>query len=522
MQGAYDVIIIGAGSAGCTLAARLSADPECRVLLLEAGGPDKRLEIRMPAAFSKLFRTSADWDYRTEPQAELGGRRLYWPRGKVLGGSSSINAMIYVRGHRLIYDRWLAEGCEGWGWDDVQPLFRRSEAFFRGASPAHGVDGPLHVVEPRQPHRLSRAYIEAATGVGLARNDDFNEGEQEGVGFYHLNQRKGRRWSAADAFLKPALGNRNLRVETGALALRVLFEGRRAAGVEYSKDGSVERVSAGCVVLSGGAVNSPQLLMLSGVGPARDLEALGLPVVADLRGVGANLHDHLCLAIGHECRRPITLDSALSPTNLARFLAAGRGPLTSNVAEAGGFVRLDPQSEVPELQFHFAPAWYVNHGFDNPESAGVTLGPTLVTPASRGRLRLASADPTEHPRLDPAYLTERADLDVMVEGVRLARRILASEPLTKDLKAERYPGGEEDTAAIEASICRRVESLYHPVGTCRMGKDEMAVVDPRLRVHGIEGLSVADASIMPIIPNGNTNAPTIMIGEKAAEILGGG
>lgn len=522
MSATHDVVVVGAGSAGCTLVGRLSADPACRVLLLEAGGPDRRREIRIPAAFSKLFKSEVDWNYSTEPQPELADRRLYWPRGKVLGGSSSINAMIYIRGHRAIYDQWRGMGCEGWGYVELLPYFKRSEAFHDGESAGHGGGGPLHVSEPRDPNVLSSRFVDAAVEAGLPRNEDFNVGEQEGVGLYHLTQKRGRRWSAADAFLKPALSRSNLTVETDALALRVLFEGRRAVGVEYEQQGEVKRAMAAEVVLAGGAVSSPQLLMLSGIGDAAELERLQIPVVADRPGVGSNLQDHLVVVVGYECLHPVTLASAESLGNLARFLLLGRGPLSSNVAEAGGFARLDSASEMPELQFHFTPSWFVRHGFDNPAGHGMSLGPTLVRPQSRGRMTLRSADPSEPPRLDPRYLTDRFDLDTLVKGVRLARHILGSPALAAFRGAERFPGAEvEETSLLEHFVRRYAESLYHPVGTCKMGLSSMSVVDPELRVHALDGLRVADASIMPLIPNGNTNAPSIMIGEKAADLVAG-
>jgi choline dehydrogenase len=516
----YDTIIVGAGSAGCVLTRRLSADPSHSVLLLEAGPPDKKTEIHIPAAFSKLFKTDLDWAYETVPQPNLGGRELYWPRGRMLGGCSSINAMIYIRGHRAIYDEWAAAGNRGWSYDEVLPLFKRSESFCEGESAFHGSSGPLQVSELRDPNPISRAIVEAARAHGLAANDDFNAERQEGVGFYHVTQKNGKRHSTATAFLKPVLGRENLTVETGALVTRVTFKDRRATGVEYVRDGRVLTAEADDVVLCGGAINSPQLLMLSGVGPVAELERHGIQPVQDLPGVGANLQDHLLYVAAWESLQPVSLANAESIGALARYLLFKKGPLTSNVGEAGGFVRLDPGAPAPDLQYHFAPSWFVDHGLGNPEGHGIGIGPTLLRPASRGSIKLASADPTAHPRIDPAYFDAPEDLEVLLAGVRLAREIAAEAPLRDFLGEEATPGSAaQSDDELRAAIRRTVETLYHPVGTCKMGGDADAVVDDRLRVHGVDGVRVADASIMPVIPNGNTNAPAIMIGEKAAELL---
>ena len=390
----YDYVIVGAGSAGCVLANRLSEAPEAKVLLLEAGGPDKEKEIHIPVGFPALFKTEVDWAYETEPQERLADRRLYWPRGKVLGGSSSINAMIYIRGHRALYDRWAELGNQGWGYDDLLPYFKRSEDFVGGASEIHGTGGPLSVVVPRDPNPLSRAFVSAAASVlGVPRDVDFNREEQEGVGLYDVTQRGGKRCSTAVAFLRPAMARPNLTVETGAHAASILVEGGRATGVSYLQGGTEERVEAGEVVLCGGAVNSSQLLLLSGIGPASDLEALDIPVVTDLPGVGSNLQDHLIVLVNYECPKPISLASAESLGSLIKYLFLKKGHLTSNVGEAGGFVRTEPGKAFPDLQFHFAPGCFINHGFDNPEHHGFTIGPTLVDSRSRGRLWLRSRDP---------------------------------------------------------------------------------------------------------------------------------
>ncbi len=518
----YDYLIVGAGSAGCVLAHRLSEDPGTSVVLLEAGGPDTQREIHIPAGFPKLFKTEVDWAYETEPQQQLGDRRLYWPRGKVLGGSSSINAMIYIRGHRATYDEWAGLGNPGWSYGEVLPYFKRSENYEQGASEHHGTGGLLNVALPRAPNPLSLAFIEAAAEVGLERNDDFNGERQEGAGLYHLTQKKGQRHSTAAGFLKPAMRRPNLRVVTGALATRLLLDGTRVTGAEYLKDGALETAAAGETVLCGGTVNSPQLLMLSGIGPAAGLEDHDIAVAVDLPGVGDNLLDHLFLTLNYECRKPITLAAAESLGNVARYLLFKKGLLTSNVGEAGGFVRLRPDAAAPELQFHFAPSYYVNHGFDNPEGHGFGIGATMVQPRSKGRLTLRSADPQQPPAIAPDYLTDRADLEVLIEGARLGRRIAQASPFDAYRGREVVPGAEAgDSDGLEAAVRRGVETLYHPVGTCKMGSDPQAVVDAELKVHGVDALRVADASIMPTIMNGNTNAPTIMIAEKAADLIRG-
>jgi choline dehydrogenase-like flavoprotein len=514
----YDYVIVGAGSAGCVLANRLSADARARVLLLEAGGADRGLEVRVPAAFSKLFRSRRDWAFEAEPEPQFDGRRLFVPRGRMLGGSGSMNAMIYIRGHRADYDAWDAAGCAGWAYEDVLPYFRRAEGQSRGSSEYHGELGPLRVADIRAPHALSLAFVDAAKQAGFTLNPDFNGAEQEGFGLYQVTQRGGRRWSPVDAYLKPAARRRNLTVRTGARATRVLFDEGRAVGIEYRRRGRLEvaRLERE-VVIAAGAIQSPQLLMLSGVGAAEQLETHDLEIVVDLPGVGRNLQDHPVAPVcfythGHE-----TLMHAESLANLGRFLMGGRGPLTSNVAEAGGFVRSRRELPAPDLQFHFAPAVFAAHALDK-SGDGFTIGPTLVAPRSRGRVTLRSADPADPPCITTGQLVERHDMDVLVEGVRIARQLAAQSALASHCREEHLPGTEVDTPqAVEAFLRQHAELLYHPVGTCKMGSDEHAVVDSQLRVRGVAGLRVADASVMPIIVRGNTNAPTIMIAERAAE-----
>ncbi|HUJ19891.1 MAG TPA: GMC family oxidoreductase N-terminal domain-containing protein [Bryobacteraceae bacterium] len=509
----FDFLIVGAGSAGCVLAARLSEDPSARVLLLEAGERDTRKEIHIPAAFPRIFKSSADWAYQTEPQPRLNGRRLFWPRGKVIGGCSSINAMIYIRGQRQDFDSWRDAGNPGWSFEDVLPLFRAMES---------RTGGPLHVTDLRAPHRLSRAYLEACAECGIPLNPDFNGDTQEGAGLYQVTQKGGRRHSAAAAYLKPALRRPNLTVATGAHATRVLFEGRRAVGVEYVKNGRLEQARAGEVVLCGGAVNTPQLLMLSGIGPRDHLQTIGVPVLEDLPGVGANLQDHLAMIICDRCTQPVTLDHAGSARDFLSWLFLKTGPLTSNIAEGGAFVRSRPGYKEPNLQFLFGPVFFIQHGFVKPSGHGFSLGPVLLHPRSRGTIRLRSHDPFDPPLIQPNYLEDPEDLAQLIDGVRLARRILAAHAFDAFRKDEFLPGASaESDEEVAAAIANMAETLYHPVGTCRMGTGGGAVVDSALRVHGLRQLRVADASIMPTVTGGNTNAPAILIGEKASRMIRG-
>lgn len=520
----YDYVIVGAGSAGCVLAARSSEDPDCQVLLLEAGPPDKKLEIRIPAAFNKLFKTKYDWAYETEPQANLDGRAMFWPRGKTLGGSSSLNAQMYVRGNSLDYDHWAELDNLGWAFGDVLPYFERSERSERGSAPGRGVSGPLNIADLRDPNPTTVAFLEAAEQAGIPRTKDVNGPDQDGLDFTQVTQKRGRRWSAADAYLKPARKRRNLTVATGAHALRIILEGSRAVAVEYIADGKTQRDPVHEVIVCGGAINSPQLLMLSGIGPADQLTAHDIPVVVDLPGVGKNLQDHLAIMDIVHSKERVTLAAAESLRNLARFLALGRGMLTSNVGEACGFVRTRPELDAPDLELVFAPVPFINHGLAPPPGHGITIGSIAVTPRSVGELTLRSADPFAAPRIEPNYLSDAdgEDLRVLVEGSKIARRIFDAPAFARYVGEPLLPAVRPttDDELIE-HIRRDSQTLYHPVGTCKMGTDDRAVVDPELRVHGIDGLRVVDASIMPTIPRGHTHASTVMIAEKAVDLIRG-
>jgi len=521
---AYDYIIVGAGSAGCVLASRLTEDPHTRVLLLEAGGADKGLYIRIPAAFSKLYKTKLDWNYETEPEPSLHNRSLYWPRGKMLGGSSSMNAMIYARGNPLDYDHWESLGNAGWGFKDLLPYFKKSEMQQHGESAYHGGSGPLHVSDLRRVNPLTRAFLEAAEALGHPRNPDFNGAHHEGVGVYQVTQKNGRRHSCADAYLCPALTRRNLSVLTEAHAARVLVETGRARGLEYLQAGTRKTVRADReIILAGGSVNSPQLLLLSGIGPVDEVRKAGIHAVHDLPGVGKNLQDHPMVSVGYLCHEPVSMATAESIPNLLRYLLFRSGPLVSNVAEAGIFARTRPEIPVPDLQLLFGPAYYVNHGLNPRKEHCFGFGPTLLTPESRGSIKLKSANPLDPPAIRANYLSTRSDMQVIVEGVKLSRSLAHSQPFARYRGDELHPGShvKSDEEIVEF-IRNEAQTLYHPVGSCKMGSDAMAVVDHRLRVKGIEGLRVVDASVMLCITAGNTNAPTIMIAEKAADMIRAG
>jgi choline dehydrogenase len=522
----YDYVIVGAGSAGCVLANRLSADPATRVLLLEAGPADWNPLIHMPAGIARLANNRAlNWNYRTEAEPALGQRRLWWPRGRTLGGSSAINAMCYVRGVAADYDRWAeASGDPRWSWREVLPWFLRSEDNTRGASTLHGTGGPLGVADLRHHNVLSAALIDAAQSAGFPRNDDFNGEQQAGFGLYQVTQRNGARCSSATAFLKPARQRENLHVRTHALVERVLIERGRAVGVQLRRGRhGTERIEAGEVILAAGAINTPQLLMLSGLGPADHLREYGIAVVADMPDVGAHLQDHLdiCTLDGNPGK--VSYDHLNELSAGWRWLRHRDGPGSSNVAEAGGFVRSRfAGDERCDLQFHFVPALLDDHGRHRLPGYGYTLHACYLHPRSRGRLRLHSADPAQPIAIHADYLSdpEGHDMKMMIEAARLSREILDQAAFAPHRGAPVFPERRIGTDAEYADfILRKAETIYHPVGTCRMGRDDRAVVDSELCVRSVDGLRVVDASVMPNLPSGNTNAPTIMIAERASALI---
>jgi choline dehydrogenase len=512
----FDYVIVGAGSAGCAVAGRLAENGRYTVALVEAGPRSGGMPTRIPAAWVRLFKSRVDWNYATVPQPALDNRRIYWPRGRVVGGCSAINAQMYVRGAAEDFDGWAAAGNPVWDFASLLQEFVASERNGRGAGDFHGDRGPLHVCDPVDLHPLTRAFLQAGEAAGITPNPDFNGATLDGIGAVQLTQRRGVRWSAADAYLRK---RPNLAVLPDAVVLRILLDGRRAQGVLLREGGVERRVRAVReVVLCAGTVGSPQILMLSGVGPAEELQRHGIPVVHDLPGVGSHLQDHVAAGVLAGIRTKDSMLAAESPGNLLRYLFLRRGMLASNAAEAAAFIRSRPGLPAPDLELILVPVLYMEEGLARPHRHGLTIGAVALQPESRGNIRLASRDPCAKPLIDPNYLADPRDLEVLATGIRTALGLLAQPPLRAVVDEVLAPS-PADPEGIAAHIRSTAHTLYHPVGTCRMGPDPLSVVDAGLRVHGIGGLRVADASVMPRIPRGHTHAATVAIGERAASLL---
>lgn len=526
----YDYVIVGAGAAGCVLANRLSENPENKVCLLEAGRPDGSIFIKVPAGVAVLMQHPLlNWKYWTTPQKALNNRKIYIPRGKTLGGSSAVNAMCYTRGHKWDFDHWESLGNEGWGYKDMLPLFRRSEHYEAGENEFHGVGGPINVADLQSPMEISKAFVKAGVQAGYPETDDFNNDVQEGMGLFKVFQKDGERFGAARGYLHPVMDRPNLTIMTGAQAQKVLFDGKKATGVEIKRRWKKpETISGKQILLSGGALDSPKLLKLSGVGPKKELEQHGIPVVHDLPGVGENLHDHPDILVVHNNKKMDTLAYTPKmllwdgPINLVKYIFNSNGIFSSNVAESGGFVKTRDEEEIPDIQFHLSNVRLDNHGINIPFSMryGFSGHVCCLRPKSRGTLKLANANPATPPEINPNFLEHPDDMETMVRGVKVLRNIMRQKALEPWRGKEVHPGVEaQSDEEIREFIRRKCDNIYHPVGTCKMGVDDMAVVDPSLKVYGLENLRVVDASIMPTVPGGNTTAGTIAVAEKAADMI---
>jgi choline dehydrogenase len=527
MSRTYDFVIVGAGSAGCVLANRLSEHGRYSVCLLEAGPADRYPWIHIPIGYAKtMFHPVYNWGFYTDPDPGMNDRRIYWPRGKVFGGCSSINGLIFIRGQRADYDAWASAGNTGWGWDDVLPYFRRAESNDLGAGPTRGTDGPLSASSIKARHPLTEGFIGAAKELGVPHIPDFNTGDQEGVGYYQLTTRKGLRCSTAVAYLNPAKRRPNLTIEAQAQAEKILFEGTRAVGVQYRQNGQSQTVKAKReVILSAGALQSPQLLQLSGIGPSPLLKEFNIAPVHVLPGVGENLQDHLQIRLIYECTQPITTNDELrSPLRKLRmglqWLLSRSGPLAIGINQGGLFTRVLEQSDTPDIQYHFGTLSADSAGGSVHPFSGFTMSVCQLRPESRGYVRITSSDPLQPPSMQPNYLSTELDRKTVIAAVRYTRKLASTGPLKRLIRSEYRPGNETQSDEQILEFCRQYgATIFHPSGTCKMGNDPLAVVDARLRVHGVQGLRVVDCSIMPTLVSGNTNVPVVMIAEKASTMI---
>ncbi len=526
MGSCFDYIVVGAGSAGCPVAARLSEDPSNRVLLIEAGPRDRSPWLHIPIGYYRSITSPYSWGYSTEPEPSIGGRRILWPRGKVLGGSSAINGLVYIRGQKQDYDRWAELGNTGWSFDDVLPFFRKAENQQRGSDDYHGVNGPLSVSDIPDQREICDTFVAAAQEAGIPFNSDFNGTLQEGVGYYQTTAGHGRRYSASVSYLKPIRNRPNLRIQTNALVRKILFDGKRAKAISIIEDCQQKTISANKeIVIAGGTINTPQILQLSGIGPGKQLQQQGIEVIEDVPGVGQNLQDHYQARVVYQLNKPISVNDEIN--NLYRRLKAGfsyllfrRGPMTFSAGFVGVFTRVLEESTTPDVQIHFIPFSATGLGGKLHAYSGVTVSVCQLRPESRGEIMIRSSDPFEHPRISPNYLDTEYDRRLIIEGLKLVRRVAHCPAFAQHLQSEQIPGDSYTSDGELLDFARNNGStIFHPTSTCKMGIDKGAVVDPRLRVRGIEGLRIADCSIMPSLVSGNTNAPAIMIGEKCAHMM---